>query len=43
MIEESRALVANPVKNYEKMESKMDGLAGAAGGCSCDKVLQIIA
>ena len=31
------------VKNYEEMESKMDGLAGAAGGCSCDKVLQIIA
>ena len=31
------------VKNQEEMESKMDGLAGAAGGCSCDKVLQIIA
>ena len=31
------------VKNYEEMESKMDGLAEAAGGCSCDKVLQIIA
>ena len=31
------------VKNQEEVESKMDGLAGAAGGCSCDKVLQIIA
>ena len=31
------------VKNQEEMESKMDGLAVAADGCSCDKVLQIIA